>query len=39
MNLINPQGISEELFANLSSMLPNIFRLSNPLILKSNYGF
>jgi hypothetical protein len=30
-----PKGISEELFSNLASMLPSIFRLSNPLVLQS----
>ncbi|XP_076331224.1 FERRY endosomal RAB5 effector complex subunit 3-like isoform X1 [Tachypleus tridentatus] len=30
-----PRGISEELFSSLASMLPSIFRLSNPLILTS----
>lgn len=29
-----PKGISEELFSNLSSLLPAIFRVSNPLVLK-----
>ncbi|XP_064478550.1 protein C12orf4 homolog [Ornithodoros turicata] len=29
-----PQGISEDLFANLSAMLSSIFRISNPLVLK-----
>ncbi|XP_067673825.1 FERRY endosomal RAB5 effector complex subunit 3-like [Haliotis asinina] len=30
-----PQGLSEEMFTNISSMLPSIFRLSNPLVVKS----
>lgn len=30
-----PKGISEELFGTLTSMLPGIFRISNPLIVKS----
>ncbi|GAB1597282.1 protein C12orf4 homolog [Argonauta hians] len=30
-----PQGMSEEMFANISNMLPSIFRLSNPLVVKS----
>lgn len=30
------QGISEELFQHLASMLPNIFRVSNPLVVKSS---
>lgn len=30
-----PKGISEELFSNLSNLLPAIFRVSNPLVLKS----
>lgn len=28
-----PEGISEELFANISNMLPTIFRLSNPVYM------
>lgn len=30
-----PKGISEGLFSSLSAMLPGIFRVSNPLVLKS----
>ncbi|XP_053380713.1 protein C12orf4 homolog [Mercenaria mercenaria] len=30
-----PLGISEELFAGISNMLPSIFRLSNPVMAKS----
>ncbi|XP_036370834.1 protein C12orf4 homolog isoform X1 [Octopus sinensis] len=30
-----PPGMSEEMFANISNMLPSIFRLSNPLVVKS----
>ncbi|XP_067141961.1 FERRY endosomal RAB5 effector complex subunit 3 isoform X2 [Centruroides vittatus] len=30
-----PKGISEGLFSSLSSMLPSIFRVSNPLVLKT----
>ncbi|XP_042894810.2 ferry endosomal RAB5 effector complex subunit 3 isoform X1 [Parasteatoda tepidariorum] len=29
-----PKGISEELFMNLSNLLPAIFRVSNPVVLK-----
>ncbi|KFM73686.1 hypothetical protein X975_23168, partial [Stegodyphus mimosarum] len=29
-----PKGISEELFSSLSNLLPAIFRVSNPLVLK-----
>ncbi|KAJ8319300.1 hypothetical protein KUTeg_004391 [Tegillarca granosa] len=31
-----PREISEEMFANISAMLPSIFRLSNPVIGRSN---
>lgn len=31
-----PPGMSEEMFANISNMLPSIFRLSNPLVVKSS---
>lgn len=30
-----PRGMSEEMFAQISNMLPGIFRLSNPLVVKS----
>lgn len=30
-----PPGMSEEMFASISNMLPSIFRLSNPLVVKS----
>ncbi|RWS30661.1 hypothetical protein B4U80_05075 [Leptotrombidium deliense] len=36
LQFIVPKGISEELFTNLTSMLSGIFRLSNPLVLKTN---
>ncbi|RWS12722.1 hypothetical protein B4U79_00856 [Dinothrombium tinctorium] len=35
LQFIVPKGISEELFASLATMLAGIFRLSNPLVLKS----
>lgn len=31
-----PPGISEDVFSGISSMLTNIFRLSNPLVVKSS---
>lgn len=31
-----PWGLSEELFHQISNMIPTIFRLSNPLVVKSN---
>lgn len=31
-----PKGISEDLFASLASLIPEVFRLSNSLILKSS---
>jgi len=30
-----PKGISEDLFSNLAALLPSIFRVSNPLVVKS----
>lgn len=29
------QGISEDVFASLATMLPSIFRVSNPLVFKA----
>ncbi|XP_064617462.1 protein C12orf4 homolog [Liolophura sinensis] len=31
-----PQGLSEEMFGTISTMLPQIFRLSNPVVVKSS---
>lgn len=31
-----PQGISEDVFSTLAAMLPNIFRVSNPLKFKAS---
>lgn len=36
MQFLVPKGISEDLFQHLASMLPNIFRVSNPLVVKSS---
>lgn len=36
LQLLLPQGLSEEIFTSLASMLPCIFRLSNPLVLKDS---
>ncbi|KAK3882668.1 hypothetical protein Pcinc_012964 [Petrolisthes cinctipes] len=36
MQFLVPRGISEDLFQHLASMLPNIFRVSNPLVVKSS---
>ncbi|KAK8722075.1 hypothetical protein OTU49_012466 [Cherax quadricarinatus] len=36
MQFLVPKGISEELFQHLAAMLPNIFRVSNPLVVKSS---
>ncbi|XP_045599259.1 FERRY endosomal RAB5 effector complex subunit 3 [Procambarus clarkii] len=36
MQFLVPKGISEELFLHLAAMLPNIFRVSNPLVVKSS---
>ncbi|XP_015791258.1 protein C12orf4 homolog [Tetranychus urticae] len=35
IQFIVPKGVSTELFSNLTSMLSSIFRISNPLVLKS----
>jgi len=37
VQFVVPKGISQELFANLTTILPSIFRLSNPLVLRSSY--
>ncbi|CAG2168734.1 unnamed protein product, partial [Oppiella nova] len=37
VQFVVPKGISHELFANLTTILPSIFRLSNPLVLRSSY--
>jgi hypothetical protein len=34
LQLLLPDEISEELFTNLSQMVPNIFRVSNPKVLQ-----
>jgi len=36
LQFVVPENISEELFHNLATMLPSIFRLSNPLILSES---
>ncbi|KAL1110230.1 hypothetical protein AAG570_008307, partial [Ranatra chinensis] len=36
LQLLVPMGISEEIFSALATMLPSIFRVSNPLVLKAN---
>lgn len=36
VQFIVPKGISEELFSNLATMLPSIFRMSNPLVAKKS---
>jgi hypothetical protein len=36
LQFVVPEGISEELFSSLASMLPSIFRLSNPLVLSAS---
>lgn len=36
LQLLLPKGLNEEIFNSLASMLPCIFRLSNPLILQAN---
>ncbi|XP_064111894.1 protein C12orf4 homolog [Macrobrachium nipponense] len=36
MQFLVPKGISEDLFQHLAAMLPNIFRVSNPLVVKSS---
>ncbi|XP_039289282.1 protein C12orf4 homolog [Nilaparvata lugens] len=35
LQFLVPKGISEDVFASLATMLPSIFRVSNPLVLKS----
>lgn len=35
LQLVVPQGISEEVFNSLATMLPSIFRVSNPLVFKA----
>lgn len=35
LRFVLPEGIQEQLFTSLASMLPSIFRLSNPLVLSS----
>lgn len=32
------QGMSEEVFSTLATMLPSIFRVSNPLVFKAGSG-
>ncbi|KAL7644291.1 UNVERIFIED_CONTAM: hypothetical protein RMT77_005118 [Armadillidium vulgare] len=36
LQFLVPKGISDDLFNNLASMLQSIFRLSNPLVIKSS---
>ncbi|KAB0801496.1 hypothetical protein PPYR_05856 [Photinus pyralis] len=36
LQFLLPKGISSDVFQSLTTMLPNIFKVSNPLILKSN---
>ncbi|XP_037084669.1 protein C12orf4-like [Pollicipes pollicipes] len=36
IHFIVPKAISEEVFSSVASMLPNIFRISNPLVVKSS---
>jgi len=36
LKFVVPEGIQDQLFSNLASMLPSIFRLSNPLVLKTS---
>ncbi|KAF4517329.1 hypothetical protein B566_EDAN007281 [Ephemera danica] len=36
LQFILPKGISEDLFGNLATMLPSIFRVANPLKFKAN---
>lgn len=34
LQLLLPPGISEELFGTLANMIPYVFRVANPLVLK-----
>ncbi|KAK7603268.1 hypothetical protein V9T40_003267 [Parthenolecanium corni] len=36
LQFLVPKGISEEVFASLATMLPSIFRVSNPLVFKAS---
>ncbi|GLV42953.1 uncharacterized protein CBL_20509 [Carabus blaptoides fortunei] len=36
LQFLLPQSISDDVFMSLTAMLPNIFKLSNPLVLKSS---
>ncbi|KAK5639219.1 hypothetical protein RI129_011711 [Pyrocoelia pectoralis] len=36
LQFLLPKGISSDVFQSLTTMLPNIFKVSNPVILKSN---
>lgn len=36
LQFLVPKGISEEVFSSLASMLPSIFRISNPLVFKAS---
>lgn len=36
LKFVLPEGIQDQLFSSLASMLPSIFRLSNPLVLSSS---
>jgi hypothetical protein len=36
IKFVLPEGIQEQLFSSLATMLPSIFRLSNPLVLSSS---
>ncbi|XP_054155101.1 protein C12orf4 homolog [Oppia nitens] len=39
VQFVVPKDISQELFSNLTTILPSIFRLSNPLVLRSSYDW
>lgn len=36
LQFLVPTGISPEVFSTLATMLPSIFRVSNPLVLKTS---
>uniref|UniRef100_A0A1B6CIF8 Uncharacterized protein n=3 Tax=Clastoptera arizonana TaxID=38151 RepID=A0A1B6CIF8_9HEMI len=36
LQFLVPKGISEDVFTNLATMLPSIFRVSNPLVFKAS---
>ncbi|KAK9497646.1 hypothetical protein O3M35_004335 [Rhynocoris fuscipes] len=38
LQFLVPKGINEEIFTSLATMLPSIFRISNPLVLEASHS-